>query len=69
MKKIQYFKEKFSIILSLLFSHSYIVITEEDMMAHACTEQDAAELRNQVILAGHKFDRMGEDRAASVVRG
>lgn len=68
MKRVDYLKEKLNIMWLLLFSHSYIVITDDDMAGHVCTEENVANMKDQIVLAGHKFDRMGEERAARVVR-
>lgn len=68
MKRVDYLKEKLGIIASLLRSHSYIVITHDDMAGHVCTEEDMANMKNQIVLAGYKLERSGEHRAAEIVR-
>lgn len=65
MKRVEYLKDKITIIWQLLFSHSYIVITEEDMMAHVCSDEDDSNFKNQVVLATHKLNRAAEARAAA----
>lgn len=69
MKRVDYLKEKFGIIRSLLFSHSYVVITDDDIAGHVCSDEDFKNMQNQLVLAGYKLERSGEDRAARIVRG
>lgn len=64
MEKVQYLKDKITIIWQLLFSHSYMVITQENMMAHVCDEDDQT-MQNQVVLAKHKLNRLAEARTAA----
>lgn len=68
MKRVDYLKEKIGIIKSLIFSHDYIVITKDDMAGHVCSDESMANMKNQIVLAGYKLQRSGEDRAARIVR-
>ncbi len=68
MKKIDYLKEKYRIIWALIRSHSYIVLTRDDMAGHVCSDVEMENMKNQIVLAGYKFERSGDHRAARIVR-
>lgn len=68
MQRVEYLKEKWRIIKALVFSHNYIIITEDEIAAHVCTDDAMVNMKQQIVLAGYQLERSGQERAARIVR-
>lgn len=62
MEKLQYIKDKLSIMWQLIISHNYMVITEEDIHGHVCDDRADRIMQEQAILAKHKLVQSAETR-------